>query len=176
MKNRRLHQKIIHLREVARRRKLTSGERAILKFAESYTAGEDVVGVGVLPKSPHSASDAEDEDEKVTRSCSSCETETDDEAAKFCASCGQRLDEDEDDSERRTNEYEVPPVGDRGPRDSSKNLDDETNDLGLTGWRGQDTPKHSERVGAGEAIKTFRSSYRKARESATGSVTRSRGF
>jgi len=159
MRNRRLHRKILHLREVARRRKLTSGERAILKFAEAYTATEDVVSAFVLPKSPHSAS--EDEDEKVIRSCSACERETDDEAAKFCASCGKRLSDVEDDSERRTDEDEGRSGGLR-PRDDVNSLGDDQ-----PRYHGQSTAKHSERVGADEAVKTFRSQYRKAREAAS---------
>jgi len=145
---------------VAKRRRLTSGERAIATFIERYTATEDVVYQGTIgPKSPHSAS--EDEDERVIRSCSACERETDDEAAKFCASCGKRLSDVEDDSERRTDEDEGRSGG-RRPRDDVNSLGDDQ-----PRYHGQSTAKHSERVGADEAVKTFRSQYRKAREAAS---------
>ncbi len=171
MRNRRLHRKIIHLREVSKRRRLTSGERAILKFAESYTASEDMAYSGLMPKSPRSASDAEDEDE--IRACGACEYETGDTEARFCASCGERLADVEDDSERRSRADEVDDAGEirrgAGP----------TNDPGDTSYHGaryDDIIVRSAKKGAESAVSEFNRSYKKLRESSTFSGSRARGI
>ncbi len=163
------HARIIkRLREVARRRGgFTHAQLAILAFHQTMEASgegpsnalqpkarqttEPTFAFPPMPKSRFSAA----ENERRARHTEMCgETEDD---AKYCPKCGVRLDED--DSERRTDEDEG---DDRSPRDSSKNLRDETNDLrGGEGRSGK---------GAEAAVAVFKSSYRRARESARQAV------
>jgi len=142
MRHRRLRKKIFALREAARVRRLSPAERAILGFAENY--------VTLQENNTERMRVDEDEDEGNSLVCTSCgEDEHEDDSAR-CRLCGARLKSAETER-RRTDEGRV------AGRDDANDLGDDQ-----PKYRGQSTPRHSERVGAGEAIRTFSTNYREA--------------
>ncbi len=174
------HRRIIrHLREVARRRGgFTHAQLAILEFHQTMEASgegpsnalqpkarltEPTYQFPPMPKSPHSAS----EDERRTRHSEMCGEVEDD--ARYCPKCGVRLDEDD---AERTDETEGRSGGLR-PRDDVNDLGDDQ-----PSYHGQDAKPITYRAGKGgtEAVREFRSSYNKLKESATFSPTRAQGF
>ncbi len=166
MRHRALRKKIFKLREAARRRTLSPSEKAILNFATDYVRLQEY-SVGASSKAHgFDGSEAEDEDEGNNLVCSNPRCGEDDhpDDAEFCSKCGSRLKSISDEAVRRSDEDERR----RGRADETegrKGAEPDRNDLGYTGYKGQNTPKHSERVGADEAVKTFRTQYARTRES-----------
>ncbi len=93
-----------------------------------------------------------DEDEARVRVCSSCETETDSETAKFCGECGAKLADVEEDS---MGTYAIPGRSDEDEDERRTRTGADSNI--------RKPERNTLRGGAAEALKTFSSQYRKLR-------------
>lgn len=136
------HTRVVnYLDRLAKRRKLTRAQESIREYHRLMEASAEVGGKVRLD---------EDEDEST---CARCGSE--DETGKYCSECGERMRTVEDERRRsRADEDEGRRAG----------VDDEPERIDV-GYRGHSEKPRSERVGAGEAIRTFSSQYARARES-----------